>query len=344
MLPITTAFPRRVVLNHVKTWKNLIAVEKYAPTQFREFTCLARVSARSGLKKISQKATFGSFSVKKFPNSVSAKGSLDPSAEFDFPQLLDVLPENIKAGKVLNFPLLNPWRLGIPTTGLDNTEEEFQRKRADILDSKFPASGFPSVSKILQGSQTEMAKENLNRWKLKMTEELGEVGFIEHQRKLFHRGSLLHRSLALLLENQTEPKISPVIKNLWESLRPVLPNISNVRVIERHISHPFLCYKGVVDCVAVYERQLCLIDWKTSSKQKPTLSNLFDEPLQAAAYLGALNYDRSIDYQVVQVALIIAYEDGQPAQVHRLSHSHCRDYWKIWLGRLKTYWETLDAQ
>lgn len=122
------------------------------------------------------------------------------------------------------------------------------------------------------------------------------------------------------------------------------------------VSQLALLYRGV----------LCVIDWKTSEKPKPILSNTYDNPIQVAAYAGALNSDVNYKYQVscltccwfwmlfawfsftsqhapflpLQVEnglIVVAYKDGSPAHAHQLSSELMLEYWKTWLVRLELY-------
>jgi len=48
---------------------------------------------------------------------------------------------------------------------------------------------------------------------------------------------------------------------------------------------------------------LCLIDWKTSKKQKADIRYTYDNPIQLAAYMGAVNFDPSLDLKVHMIYL-----------------------------------------
>lgn len=118
--------------------------------------------------------------------------------------------------------------------------------------------------------------------------------------------------------------------------------------------------------ISVCRGVLCVIDWKTSEKPKPFLSNTYDNPIQVAAYAGALNSDDNYKYQVIygdfdlllccllsdflqncfthlvslQVEnglIVVAYKDGSPAHAHKLDSKLMREYWKTWLIRLEEF-------
>jgi len=106
--------------------------------------------------------------------------------------------------------------------------------------------------------------------------------------------------------------------------------------------HPLLCYKGKIDSLASYQGKLSLIEWKTSAKLKPTLTDTYDAPVQAAAYVGGLNHDLSFESLpekfISQAVVVVSYENGSPATVHRLDMTKLMRHWKIWQDRLQLYW------
>ena len=83
--------------------------------------------------------------------------------------------------------------------------------------------------------------------------------------------------------------------------------------------------------------RLVLIDWKTSQKQKLSVSSTFDNPLQIAAYIGAFNHDPRYPLQIEEGLIVVVYNNGRPANVLPLKQKSLETYWKLWLQRLTLY-------
>ncbi|XP_042228150.1 uncharacterized protein LOC121870392 [Homarus americanus] len=205
----------------------------------------------------------------------------------------------------------------------------------------------PSVRKILEETMPLSNKIALEKWKTKMIKELGEEGFHHYRKGLLDRGMLLHGCIQSELSGVT-PSVEemPSLGGLWTSLKQVLPNVSDVTVLESRLIHPYLYYQGAVDCVGSYRGTPVLIEWKTSSKAKLSLKSMFDDPLQVVAYLGALNFDSNykLPHHVETAMLVVAYDTGLPAHVHTLKKEDCERYWKIWCTRLTQFWKQLEFQ
>ena len=83
-----------------------------------------------------------------------------------------------------------------------------------------------------------------------------------------------------------------------QSVEHILADIGEIKALETSVAHMQLGYMGTFDCLAEYKGTLCLIDWKTSNKPKPTLADCYDYPLQAVAYAGAVNQDPRLNLKV----------------------------------------------
>ncbi|KAM3863033.1 mitochondrial genome maintenance exonuclease 1 [Diretmus argenteus] len=209
-------------------------------------------------------------------------------------------------------------------------------------------SSVSSVTRILQQTLSPEQRFYLERWKKKMIADLGEEGFEEYSQNLFRQGKLFHTAvedivtLGATQEDMKPTETSaypPEVEGYMESISHILDDISGVRAIESTVQHGTLNYLGIVDCVAHYRGVLCVIDWKTSEKPKPYLSNTYDNPLQVAAYAGALNSDDNYKYQVESGLIAVAYKDGSPAHAHLLSSEQILSYWERWLIRLEKFME-----
>lgn len=201
----------------------------------------------------------------------------------------------------------------------------------------------PSVSRILQATMSASQKQALLQWKNLKIAELGVEGFENLQQMYLNRGKKFHGCLQKYFNNEemTEDDISMDVIEVWKSISHVIKDFEvPAKLAEYNIEHPFLCYKGIVDCVAVSRKSsaLSVIEWKNSDRYKKTVSNTYDAPLQLCAYLAALNATTFRENPITNGVIVVAYNDGQDADIFQLSNTELKRYWNLWLNRLQDYW------
>ena len=87
----------------------------------------------------------------------------------------------------------------------------------------------------------------------------------------------------MLNENVDDHKPLPTTKFLFLAAKPYLDRINNIHALEKSLYSDYLGLAGRVDCIAEYEGELAVIDFKTSKKIKPEewIENYF---VQEVAY------------------------------------------------------------
>jgi genome maintenance exonuclease 1 len=103
------------------------------------------------------------------------------------------------------------------------------------------------------------------------------------------RGTDFHQVCQDYLENRelNWDDYQPLTKFMFYHLKPELDKINNIHAIERTLYSQYYGLAGRVDCIAEYEGELAVIDFKTSDKIKPEewIENYFvQEMFYAAAY------------------------------------------------------------
>ena len=108
------------------------------------------------------------------------------------------------------------------------------------------------------------------------------------------RGTDFHEAAQSYLMNldMDWDEFKPVTQYMFKHAKPYLDKINNIHAIERTLYSEYLGLAGRVDCIAEYDGELAVIDFKTSSKIKPEewLENYFvQEMFYAAAYYELTN-------------------------------------------------------
>ena len=118
------------------------------------------------------------------------------------------------------------------------------------------------------------------------------VGLEEANRitkKATARGTDFHEAAQAYLENRELlwEEYRPATKFMMHHATPYLDKINNIHAIERTLYSEYYGLAGRVDCIAEYDGELAVIDFKTSTKIKPEkwLENYFvQEMFYASAY------------------------------------------------------------
>ena len=141
----------------------------------------------------------------------------------------------------------------------------------------------------------------------KWRKKVGEKKANEITRKATARGTDMHTLTEHYLLNAELPKVAPMGDMLFKIAKPTLNNIDNIHALEGSLYSKELGVAGTVDCIAEYNGELSIIDFKTSKAPKPRewIDGYF---VQAAAY--ACMYYELTGIAVKKLVIIMACEDG----------------------------------
>jgi genome maintenance exonuclease 1 len=122
------------------------------------------------------------------------------------------------------------------------------------------------------------------------------------------RGTDLHTLVEKHLLNETNlPDVQLISKHLFKIIKPEIDKINNIYALESSLYSKVLGIAGTVDCIAEYNGELSVIDFKTSKKEKPKdwIEHYF---VQAAAY--ACMFYELTGISVKKLVILMACEDG----------------------------------
>ena len=122
------------------------------------------------------------------------------------------------------------------------------------------------------------------------------------------RGTDMHTLVEHHLKNDDLPKVQPISDFLFKISKANLNRINNIYALEGSLYSKQLGIAGTVDCIAEYDGELAIIDFKTSKKPKPRewIEHYF---VQCMAY-GCMLYELT-GISVKKLVIIMACENGE---------------------------------
>jgi len=122
------------------------------------------------------------------------------------------------------------------------------------------------------------------------------------------RGTDMHTLAECYLHNRDLPPVQPLSEYLFKQAKPDLNKIDNIHAIETSLYSERLGIAGTVDCIAEYEGELAVIDFKSSKKPKPRewIDHYF---VQCAAYACMLF--EMTEIPVKKFVIIMSCENGE---------------------------------
>lgn len=141
-------------------------------------------------------------------------------------------------------------------------------------------------------------------WRKKVGEEEAD----KITRQATSRGTDMHTLVEHHLKNEKLPEVQPLSDFLFKISKSTLNRINNIHALEGSLYSKQLGIAGTVDCIAEFDGELAIIDFKTSKKPKPRewIEHYF---VQCMAY-GCMLYELT-GIPVKKLVIIMACENGE---------------------------------
>jgi genome maintenance exonuclease 1 len=147
-------------------------------------------------------------------------------------------------------------------------------------------------------------REIFDNWRKKIGEDAAQ----KITKAATSRGTDLHSLVENYLYNKDLPPVAPMADFLFKIAKAEFKRINNIYALEGSLYSKQLGIAGTVDCIAEYDGELSIIDFKTSKKPKPRewIEHYF---VQCMAY-GCMLYELT-GISVKKLVIIMACENGE---------------------------------
>ena len=160
---------------------------------------------------------------------------------------------------------------------------------------------FVSITSVI----SHFSREKFAAWRKRIGDEEAD----RITRRATNRGTDAHTLIEQHLKNlDLSSDVLPISKHLFQVAIPALKRINNIHALEGSLYSQYLGIAGTVDCIAEFDGELAIIDFKTSKQPKPRdwIDGYF---VQCCAYACMLHELTGLS--VKKFVIIMTCENGE---------------------------------
>jgi len=190
----------------------------------------------------------------------------------------------------------------------------------------------PKESQVLKLVSITSVTSHFNREIfVKWRKRVGEDEAQKITKAATSRGTDMHSLVENYLYNKTLPSVPPLPDFLFKIAKAELNKINNIHCLEGPLYSLQLGVAGTTDCIAEYDGELAVIDFKTSKKPKPRewIENYFVQ----AMFYGMAYYEMT-GTPIKKLVIIMACEDGESVVYEE---SDLKKYMKLVVQYIKKF-------
>ena len=149
--------------------------------------------------------------------------------------------------------------------------------------------------------------EGILEWRKAVGEDVAN----EVMRAAADRGSKVHKIIENCLSNKPENDLvgnyGELASRMFSQMIPAIDKIDRIRALEQGLYSTRFGIAGRVDCIAEYDKELTVIDFKTSTRKRDERNET--HLVQASFY--SLAWEERTGEKVNQIAILTTTEDGK---------------------------------
>jgi len=179
-------------------------------------------------------------------------------------------------------------------------------KREEIDGKRYYRLPNDDVTKLVSITTVTgfQSKKSIAKWRRRV----GNAEANKISSRASSRGTDMHTLVEHYLKNEPLPEKQPLSEFMFKFAKPELNKLNKIYALEKSLYSKQLGVAGTVDCIAEYNGELAIVDFKTSKEPKPRewIDSYF---VQATGYACMLYQLTGI--AVKKLVIIMACENGE---------------------------------